>query len=361
MEIKEIKIGELVSFIKSEEFKRLNRKPITELRAVSQFYNPDADPDQTALIYITEGSELLGFAGLLPRKINNSDVTVFSNTCWWVHPEKGRGLAVPLILKAIEKSSFSLYLAESTPQLKAILEKTGKFEFSEAITGVRGFLRFYLADIFSNRFVKLAKFSFLIAWVDFLLNLLTAPFRWYFLKKFERGRLEIESVNSFSKELVEFIWKHGASDFIQKTSESFEWFRKYPWVQVSKNEPPYKYPFTYFVNNFLLEYSVLRKEGEIKAFVAISYRDNLAKIPYIYFDKKYTDEVAKSVLSIILKRKSDSVVVFNPEIVNYIRSHKMPFLFRKKQTKFVGTTKPVYKYFLQNPYIQDGDGDVVFT
>ncbi|MCF6333418.1 MAG: hypothetical protein L3J11_09060 [Draconibacterium sp.] len=361
MEIRELKIGDLISFIESTTYKKLNPKPITELRAISQFNNPDADPRQIALIYVADGTDLLGFAGLLPRKINNTNISVFSNTCWWVHPEKGRGLALPLILRAIEKSNSSLYLAESTPHLKAILEKTDKFQFSEEIHGVRGFIRFYLTDIFSRRYKNWVLLSFLIICLDKILNVITGPIRAFYLNKFEKNSFTIECVQIIDRGLENFINHHATNDFIQKTSASFTWFQKFPWVQVSEKQPPYEYPFSHVVKNFELQYYCVKKEGVLKGFVAISYRDNLAKIPYIYFNKEDISEITQIVMATILKNKYNSVIVFHPEIVEYLNKNKMPFLFRKLETKIVGTTKSVYQFFKQKPFIQDGDGDVIFT
>ncbi len=361
MKIKEIKVEGLASFIESEEYRQLNPKPITKERAISQFNNPNADSDHTALIYVAAGPELLGFAGLLPRKINSAGIPVFSNTCWWAHPQKGKGLAIPLILKIIEESGSSLYLAESTPGLKSILEKTGKFEFSGPIEGVRGFIRFYFADIFLNRFKQLKYLSGIVSLGDVALNFLTTPLRFYFQKKFEKGSFETEPVDTIGREVEEFINQYSETDFIKKAPGDFEWFKKFPWLTVSTGGKLYDYPFSHVVKQFGLEYFVLKKEGVLKAFVAISNRDNLARIPYIYFDKEDISNVVQSVMSIILKKRYDSLVVFHPGIVEYMEANRMPFLYRKKEIKFTGVTKSIYEYFMAKPYLQDGDGDVVFT
>lgn len=361
MEVREVKIKELIFFVESETFKKLDPKPITFLRAVSQAANPDANPGQTALIYVANGNELLGFAGLLPRKINREDVEVFSNTCWWVHPEKGKGLAIPLILRVIEKSGNHLYLAESTVQLKSILEKTGKFEFSEPISGMRGFMRFYLADLFKTRFPELSWLSFIFRAFDIILNTILYPIRIYFKMKFSGDKLDIEHVDKIDQETENFINENNQNDFIRKSVEAFTWFLEFPWVQVLKTENQVRYPFTHLVKRYSLEYFILKKEKEIKAFVAISHRDNLARIPYLYFEPEYETEVFKTIVSIILEKKYNSMVVFHPGFVKFLNSGKMPFYKRKNEVKFTGVTKELHPYYKKHSYIQDGDGDVVFT
>ena len=361
MNIQEIKVCELLSFIESGEFKNLDPKPITELRAISQFHNPDAEPADTALLYISEGSDLIAFAGLLPKYINGKNLRVFSNSCWWAHPEKGKGAALPLFLKLIERANFNLYVSESTPRIKLILEKTGLFGPLEQKEGIRIFLRFYFADIFSRRYPKLKWLSGLPAVADGILNLIARPSRFFYLKKFKKNSLEVELVPAVDKELGTFIREHSEDEFIRKTPENFNWFKKHPWVTVERQGEKVNYPFTCLVNRFGLDYYVLKKEQAIKAFVAVSHHDNLAKIPFIYFEEENISEVAASVMSLILNKKYDSLIVFHPGIVEFMKSYKMLFLYKKKEIKFSGATKQVFEYFAARPKLQDGDGDVVFV
>lgn len=361
MNIREIKVGELPGFIKSEEYSKLNIKAITDLRAISQFNNPDAKPEDPALIYAADNEELLGFAGLLPRYINGEKIRIFSNSCWWVHPQKGRTIALPLFYKLIERAGFSLYLSESPPHVKSILEKTGLFGPLEQNKGIRGFIRFYFADILTKRYPNFKRFSFVVAPFDFLLNSLTATVRFFFLIKFERYSFKIESVSEIDEKTEEFIQRHSKTELIQKTPESFKWFREFPWIKEKNKNDSVVYPFTYQVKKFELHYFVLKKENEIKAFFAVSNRDNICKIPYIYFDTEDIREVVSSVMKLILLKKYDSLVVFHPEIVEYMKQQKMPFYLRKTEIKYSGTTKQIYNYFEQKPLLQDGDGDVVFV
>lgn len=361
MQIREIKVGELPEFIKSDEFKNLDIKPITELRAISQYNNPDANPEDIALIYVVENNELLGFAGLLPKFVNNENTRIFANSCWWAHPEKGRGIAIPLFYKLVEKANFSLFLSESTTHAKTILEKTGLFGPINQNTGIRGFMRFYLADISVKYFPNNKWLSFPLQLLDFLLNLLLIPRRLYFLKKFDKTSFNIEPVSKINKEIEEFIIQNCSSEFVQKNSASFEWFKNYPWLTEKAKLDTVNYPFTYLVNNFELNYFVFKYENEIKAFVAISNRDNLSKIPFIYFDNNDSKEVTHTIMKLIMKKKYNSLVVFHPVIVDFMQQNKMPFYYRKKEIKYSGTTKQIYDIFKQKPTMQDGDGDVIFT
>jgi hypothetical protein len=359
--IKEVKVKELPDFVKSKAFMELDIKPITELRALSQFNNPYADPDDTALIYAVNNNELLGFAGLLPRYFNSEKIRVFSNSCWWAHPDKGKGIAIPLLFKLVEKANFKLYLTESPSHVQPVLEKSGLFEPLRKEIGIRGFIRFYFADIFEKRYKNYKWISKLITPLDLILNGLTTPVRLFYLKKFCVPGYCIEPVSDIDENLYAFIKEHAKSDLIENTPEAFQWFKNYPWVKRNIENDSIIYPFTHRVKKHELYYYVFKKGDIIKAFVAISNRDNLVKIPYIYFNNSDTKEIFYTVMKIVLTKKYDSIVVFHREIVSFIQQNKMPFLRRKKEIKYSGTTKPIYSYFKQKPIIQDGDGDAIFT
>ena len=94
--------------------------------------------------------------------------------------------------------------------------------------------------------------------------------------------------------------------------------------------------------------------------MAISNRDNLAKVPIVYFVKDSLREVAYSILRVVLERKYDSLVMFHPEILEFMEKNKMPFYFRRAEIKYTGTTKKVAHIFNEKPVMQDGDGDAIF-
>ena len=361
MQITEIKIGGLLDFIKSEQFKLFNPKPITVLRAISQFNNPDAKADDTALIIAHDNSEVIGFAGFLPRNTNESNLHVCSNTCWWVNPQKGRSVALPLLFSGMKKYDMRMYLTDSTSHSKSILEKTGLFNFSEPHEGIRGIMRFYFADLITKKYGKLKIVNFLFVFIDFVLNFLWSPVRYYYKKKYSKYKLEFKPVTKIDSETEKFIKAHSKKEFINKSSAVLEWMKEYPWVVESKEKEPYEYPFSHLVEKYKLDYFELKKSGELKAFVAISVRDNLVKIPFIYFEDKVLKEVLSTVFWYILKNKYDSIIVFHPAIISFFKNNKLPFIYKKNEFKRAGTTNILNINIAEKPIFQDGDGDVVFT
>ena len=261
----------------------------------------------------------------------------------------------------MNKANSKLFLSESTFHAKSILEKTGLFGQIISHPGIRGFIRFYFADIVLKKLPHKKWLTKPIIFVDFVLNLLVQPYRNIFMSKYKKSGYLVEEVEKVEGEIERFIEKHSLLEFVQKTSANFEWFKNYPWVKKINEKASIAYPFTHKVKEYELNYYVLKRENEIKAFVAISYRDNLSKIPYIYFDKKDIKDVFYSLMKLIIKKKYDSLVVFHPAIVDFMNQNKMPFLYRKTELKYSGTTKQIYNFFEQRPIFQDGDGDVIFT
>ena len=361
MQITEIKIGELPDFIKSEQFKLFNPKPITRLRAISQFNNPDAKAGDTALIIAHENSNVVGFAGFLPRNANGSGLHVCSNSCWWADPEKGKGVALSLLFSGLKKYNSGMFLTDATPYSKAILEKTGYFEFYKPQKGVRGVLRFYFADLVTKKYKKLKSIKIVFVLIDLFLNFLLWPVRYFYIKKYGRNKLEFEPVTEISAETERFINAHSKNDFIGNTSATLRWIKKYPWVTEQNNETPCNYPFSHVVNRYELDYFELKEAGKLKAFVAFSVRDNLMKIPFIYFDEKDSGKVMHSVFWFILKKRYDSLLVFHPATVSFLNKNRLPFIYKKRVDKQVGITTVLKEKFDEKPILQDGDGDVIFT
>jgi hypothetical protein len=360
VQISEIKVGELLDFIKSGDYQKLDIKPITELRAISQYHNPDADAEDIALIYAEKNNELLGFAGLLPKKINGEKEKVFANSCWWANQSKGKGIAIPIFYQLLKRADNKLFIAESTPRAKSIIEKTGLFGEIKPHTGLRGFVRFYFADIVRKKYPGKRWFSKPFVLVDFLLNLLFLPYRGYFLAKFKKNSLTLDKVETVDKEQAEFIQKHSSAEFVQKSAANFGWFKKYPWLKKEDAKNLVNYPFTSRAKRFELNYYALKRNSDIKAFIAISNRDNLAKVPFVYFEKDIIKEVVDTILQVVLERKYDSLVMFHPEILDFMEKNKMPFYFRRAEIKYTGTTKKVEHIFRKKQVLQDGDGDAIF-
>ncbi len=361
MRIKEITVGELPGFIKSEEFATLEPKPITPLRAISQFKNPAARPENKALVFAAENNTLLAFAGLLPQAMPGTNEPVFSNSGWWAHPRLGRKFGLPIFLKAFSICNQRMFLTDCTAHTKSILEKTGLFTFSPEITGSRFFLRFYSGD-WLRRKGKNRLISALFSFVDKSLNALFDLRFFFLLNKNLTKKYSISASNTLNTSHAAFIEKHPGSSFLKQDSAKLNWAVQNPWITTKKEEPGISYPFTYRVENFKQEFLEIKKGGEIVALLLLSVRDNHASVPFIYFEKELLDDVAQVLWRYLFQIKSYSLVVFFPELRNALRKTGKMWLFQKNINRFAGYSKQMNSIFTEKKYFfQDGEGDVVFT
>ena len=360
MEITEIKVNELGSFIESEKYRQFHPKPITELRAISQLNNPDSEGNETALVVAHVGSQVIGFAGLISRKMNGAKEPIFSNSCWWSDYEKGKGTALPVFLKAFKLSHSRMFLSDNTEHSRNILEKTGLFHYPSPINGLRLFYRFYLKDLSLSKFPKFKFLSTLFYIFDKILNTLWTPLCYIALKRIDNSELSSKIVNKISPELEDFIKEHAKNELIEKTAEYFNWIKRYPWVKKSKDNA-FEYPFTYHVRKYHFEYLKISKNDQIVGFFAFSIRDNIAKIPFFYYEPQFKEQIQRLIKHFILKRKADSLAVFHPDLVDYFKDHSFPAFFKKNVQKHAGISQVLQNESTSKLFLQDGDGDFVFT
>ena len=292
--------------------------------------------------------------------MNGNDLPVYSNTCWWADPEKGKGIALPLFLMVLKKSQSHMFLTDCTEHTRTILEKTGIFKFDPPRHGIRGFLRFYFAAIICRKYPKSASLRFVAGLVDVVLNLFLWPIRISYLKKFEQSSLSYKPVDKIDSETELFIRSHSSDEFVARTAASFNWQKEYPWVKTGDKKSN-DYPFSYVVDNYSLVYLKLMIAGKMVGFLAFSLRDNLLKIPYLYFDETYRKPVMNFILWYALKMNCNSIVSFHPEVIRFWTEHRLPFLFRKDEWRHAGVSSSLSEAFTEKTFLQDGDGDFIFT
>ncbi|MDO9613153.1 MAG: hypothetical protein Q7J86_01340, partial [Bacteroidota bacterium] len=254
MQIAEIKVADLPDFVMSELWQQLTTKPLTVLRAISQFHNPRANPNDIALIFASENDELIGLAGLLPEFINGQPgIKASSNTCWWVHPEKGKQLAFPLFMKAFALCGQRMFMTDCTPHTLSILKKTNWFDIPDTAPGIRGFLKFNLHGLIPAKLPSTRKLKPLLKLTDQTFNFLIVPYKRLLWSRIMRILPEVEYLYSLDQELHTFIETHSQNEFIRRTGKDLEWILKFPWITGSDTDQSktlVKYPFSHIVESF---------------------------------------------------------------------------------------------------------------
>ena len=365
MLIKEIKVAELPDFVKSDLWQQLIPKPITELRAISQFHNPRANASDVALIIAYENQNLIGLVGLFPNLINGqAGQTAYSNSCWWAHPKKGKQLAIPLFLKAFALCSQRMFMTDCTPHTKSILEKTNWFEFPNTNPGTRGFMKFNLHEIIPVKLPSTRKLTPLLKLIDQMFNFVLSPYRKVVSFRFNQNILTVEQPTSLNEELYTFIDNHSQNEFSRRSGKELEWIMQFPWIKTKNDDQPttsIKYPFSYIVESFEQYFIKITSSDLTIGLLFISVRDGHMKVPYAYFNEKDAHKILKVIYQQTMLKKVITLTVFCPQLVDVMDSVPHPFIFRKKIKRLMAISKQLSDLYQKYPQMQDGDGDVVFT
>jgi hypothetical protein len=363
MQIAEFTVGELPDFVNSSLWQQLEPKPITRLRAISQFHNPRAKKDDIALIIAYENNQLLGVVGLLPNLINGqAHLVANSNTCWWADPVKGKQIAVPLFLKAFARCNQRMFMTNCTPHTLSILQKTSWFNFPQTAPGRRGFLRFNLHEVVPIKFPKTIRLKTALKIVDSTVNFLLTPVRFVNLLRFTRNVPHVEYSNSPDSSMTEYIEQNSENEFIRRTGPELEWILNFPWlIEKNTNQEPVEYPFSHIVKQFEQYFVKISVSGKTIGLLLISIRDGHMKIPYAYLHEEDACQVLKVVYQQAVIKKAVTLTVFHPKLSTIIDSVPHPFIFRKKIKRLMAISKQITHLYETYPVLQDGDGDVVFT
>ena len=369
MKLLEIKIGELPSFIETDQYRHFQQIPITRERAISQYHNPNADKHDVGLIIaLNDEGKVLGYIGILPEKIywKNQIEKFYWNTCWWVDPLIGKKAAMTLFFQMLKITGMKQLFFELTTKTASVIEKLPYFTVSSRV-GMRLFFRFYTAELLKQK----SKFKAVIPVlkiVDGIGNVIWYPVRSYTnikgRKRFS-NRFKIES--HIDDEVSEFIQPFLQYHVIRRGKAELNWIMDYPWLVVENENKSHEfqtgnYYFSRQVNSFR-HYPVKLYSSERKmiAFLFMNERNGHFSIPYVFCEPEKIEIVADFVRYFLMKKKAKSFYTFNNQVLKVVEKWRIPHVFKKKLTKYMGfPTDDKYKD-LKREHYQDGDGDVVFT
>lgn len=359
MEIKVIKVGELVDFVNDPSFTKLPNLPISPQRATSQQHNPRAKFDDPALIiaYNTV-NEIIAYFGCLPGELKNGERLCWSS-CWWSHPEKGNEAVMPVFYKALQLWNAKMLFDALPERSRTILEKMGYFSF-RSISGSTFYFRSKLHKIIPGRYPSVAVFKSILYVLDIVLNI---PAR--FVSRLKKSRFDLSSTIRFSKvddidsELAAFISRQSENDLIVRDQNVFNWIKKYSWLNQDTSLVT-RYHFSSFAKTFENRLLKVEEGDRIITFLWLTYRDGTAKLPFCYVEPGKEHLAAKVLANQILSLKPEVFICYQQNILTEFRQLK-PSLYSRKIEKHFGWTNTLDSNLLSNAYIQDGDGDGVFT
>ncbi len=360
MKFFEVKVGELPEFISSPEYLRLDIKPVSPLRAVSQLNNPFASPSDLALVYACEGANLLGFSGLLPDRLNNGHGFAASNTGWWVNPVKGSSCGLPLFMRALKGCNGKMFLTDCTEYTRQLLTKTGQFNFLPEVVGKRWFLRSYIGPKF-RREGRNFFLTRLTGQVDEVVNSVFYLYRKSVGKRIGQSGYTLEVRGLLNESLSELIVGNSEAFYLRQDYSKLNWIATFPWLSTSPVDKLQSYPFSSFAEHFYQQFITISHDGKPLALFMLSVRDNHATLPYFYCNPSDIVIVAVAIRDYLVQIQVDSLIVFNHQLINAFDKIKLPSIYTTKIVRHAGYSNVLAPVFKKGRKFQDGEGDVAFT
>ncbi len=371
MIIREIKISELTTFVNSAEFASWENIPISPVRALSQSQNPDAKPNQIALVIALDdsGTKLLAYAGAFPSKITKKEKIEFAwNSCWWVTEGEGGDAGIKVFIRFLMSWENEVAFSDMTEKTFNIISSLG---FCEMFT--REGLVLSIRTGFYSRLQALSLSNKPSASSAQLLIHFGIPFLFQGIERliFHSFRLFKTFIPKAQKPVIldfletkdfEFISKESISDFFVPDSYALQ---MPVWLEKRNKSNSYlskKYYFSSFAESFSTKWLRWESNGKINALAMISIRDGVLKTLYCYRTEEFKDEFPKLFLKYCFSEFTvRTLITSQPELVKYSKENKFFILSRRYFTRYSAISKELLKYFQTVPVLQDGDGDYRFT
>jgi hypothetical protein len=359
--IRAIPFSEISETITGGEWDHAKVIPITPERAGSQQKNPHALPGQSCLWVATSGDgQVIGFAGSLPGYDVHNSAPMGWNSCWWVDQVNGKEAAMPLFYNFLKQWDQRVAFADMTPRTRAIIDQLG-FCHTREMVMVQRFFRIPSRKVIS----RLGIAGVLLSPLIFTMTGLVNAIQQVRLKTCGRRRsaIDIEVRDHLDDELYTFIQQHWEKDFARRSKEEFRWIEDNPWLV--KRSPftvgtGKKYPFSYVVREYRLEWLVTRREQGITSVMLVSFRDGALKVLY-YFGNAAADACEALLASISGNRKVHAMLYTHPGLVARLKECGTFSMHTRYGTRIVGVSKKILASFPEELVIQLGDGDAVFT
>jgi hypothetical protein len=363
MQIETIKVNDLISFVESEAYKSSNRIAITRLRAMSQALNPRASADDIALIVAKdENNRILSYFGLLPDLIwiDNQPQKMWWSSCWWGDETVSNNGSMQLFYLACKLTNSSLYFPELTPETKFVLERIKKFSIKEFDNGVRGYLKLNFAGILPSRNSGFRKIKPLLSILDSIANTLYRPKLSIWKSRLATQNLNYEVIYQIDNETAQFISEHNENELFRRNKQELNWIIDNPWISTNDLQPNQDYAFTHHVKQFKNIPVKIYKNNQLSAFFLLLIHNGKAILTYCYYYQNTITDLVNVLYLQLLNNYIHTFTAFHSEISNHIQKSKNPFLFTRKQIKFVSFPKELESK-ISSSKIQHGDGDCAFV
>jgi GNAT superfamily N-acetyltransferase len=367
IEFKILNKEELENFIDSKEYFSLKTIPITKHRAISHIKNPRVDQDDKLLILAYMENDIVGYLGVLPDRLFVSNEKSYK--CGWLSgfwvdsSLRGKGIGEQLIRKSLEIWDDKILSTEFVPFTKKIYNKTGAFGNPIIKRGIKLYIRMDLHSILPPKKRIFQKIKIYLKVIDTFLNsLLDLRFLFY---KNELPPVKLEYINQIDDEAEKFISRFQDGQLFKRGIKELNWIINYPWILSTPTEDinSKRYYFSSIDKSFVFYCLKVRNNlNELVAFLILTKRNRVLKLPYCYIEKGFLPEVAKIIDFHILNLRINAFSTFHPELVEYLSTNKTFSIYKKKIERQYLICNILNNIIKENRYnIQDGDADCAFT
>ncbi len=334
--------------------------PITPERACSQQKNPHAKPDEPCLWVATnEEDRVVGFAGSLPGYDVRNAARMGWNTCWWVDPDFGNEAGMPLFFQFLKQWDQRVAFADMTYRTHAIIRQLGFCNTREEVL-VHSTFKIPIVKLIFKSGIAGKILSPLIRVLSSLVN----GIQQIRLKRIAgREVCHAESMARINEEAFEFIRQHRQNDFIHRSLEEYRWIEENPWLVPYSQSARYiakRYPFSYVVHAYRLEWVVTRDDKSITSVMMVSARDGALKV-LCFWGSDSRAALAALMEKCARDKQLHSLVFSHPQWVAQLPRVKSIGLKTRVLQRRVGISKTILEEFPGEMVIQLGDGDSVFT
>jgi len=359
--IRAIPFSEIVDYISGDDWKGKRVLPITLQRARSQQQNPFATKDDTCL-WVAEDveGEVIGFAGSLPGYDVHSNAGMGWNTCWWVDPDRGREVAMPLFFSFLQRWDQRVAFADMSSHTHSIIQQLD-FCHTREEKLLMAYVRVPAAKIIA-KFGLSGKILFPVIMAgSFLVNTLKQAG----LKRLvRRGDADLAvSIAQIDEDVFKFVKDHRERDFLHRTLEEYRWIEQYPWLNTApavNHETGSNYPFSHLVKFYRQEWLISCRKGVIVSVMLISIRDGVLKV-LSYFGNSSADTVEALSRYVIGSKEVQTLIISHPDLLVHSEILSRISLRTTIRSRWVGVSKKIMDHFPEEMVIQLGDGDSVFT
>jgi len=367
MEIREFNKKQLREFIDSGEYKTYNLLPITPMRVNFQEKNPWAgEEDILLLLALNDKKEITGYCGLLPGRITAGiNEKMWWNTCWWVDPVKGRGVAMQLFFRMLKITGKKMAFAELTPHTRKIIEHFDDFVFPELPIGFRGFMRLQISALLPPKSSFFKKILFLLKADDAVRNVL---FGWlFFAKRIKKipVNTRIEECGSVDETAAAFIAGMDKHLLFNRTADEINLILEFPWLAARSKSNKSEFTGYYFsalVKHFRMHLYKIYEGERLCGVCLLSNRDGFIKVPYIAFEKDDARFVTKALYYLLSRQKhAHTFTTFNPLLIKEIRRGRTPFVFKRRIRRNFAINTAFSTLDFTKVLVPDGAGDGIFT